>query len=46
VIVQDPQSAEFKGMPEAAVQTGIVDSVVPLEDISEMIRSLVAAGRS
>lgn len=43
VIVQDPESAEFKGMPEAAVATGAVDFVLPLDEIGSVIRSLVEA---
>lgn len=44
VIVQDPQQAEFKGMPEAAVATGSVDFILPLEDIAMVIRGLVEPG--
>ncbi|MER7978705.1 MULTISPECIES: chemotaxis protein CheB [unclassified Streptomyces] len=41
VIVQDPASAQFRGMPEAAVATGAVDFVLPLGEIAELIRGLV-----
>ncbi|XIG77415.1 chemotaxis protein CheB [Streptomyces sp. SGAir0957] len=41
VIAQDPRSAEFRGMPEAAVGTGAVDFVLPLEEIPTVIRGLV-----
>jgi two-component system chemotaxis response regulator CheB len=41
VIAQDPATAEFKGMPEAAVGTGTVDFVLPLEEIAAVIRGLV-----
>jgi two-component system chemotaxis response regulator CheB len=41
VIAVDPQSAEFKGMPEAAVGTGSVDYVLPLDGIADVIGSLV-----
>ncbi len=41
VIVQDPASAEFKGMPEAAIATGPVDFVLPLEEIGIVIRGLI-----
>jgi len=41
VIVQDPASAEFPGMPQAAVETGVVDFVLPLDEIAQVIRSLV-----
>lgn len=41
VIAQDPETAEFRGMPEAAVNTGAVDFVLPLEEIPAVIRGLV-----
>ena len=43
VIVEDPQSAEFKGMPEAAVSAGVADFVLPLEEIAPVICRLVGA---
>jgi two-component system, chemotaxis family, protein-glutamate methylesterase/glutaminase len=43
VIVQDPQSAEFKGMPEAAVAAGVADFVLPLEEVAPVICRLVGA---
>ncbi len=39
VMVQSPESAEFDGMPQAAIKTGVVDIVSPL---SEMPRQLLA----
>jgi two-component system chemotaxis response regulator CheB len=45
VIVQDPATAEFSGMPEAAVGTGTVDFVLPLEEIAAVISGLVEAKR-
>ncbi|WP_344406338.1 chemotaxis protein CheB [Streptomyces longisporus] len=45
VIVQDPATAEFRGMPEAAVGTGSVDFVLPLEEIAALIRGLVETKR-
>lgn len=41
VIVQDPDDAEFRGMPEAAVGTGSVDFVLPLAEIPTVIARLV-----
>ncbi|QBS43892.1 chemotaxis protein CheB [Nocardia sp. CS682] len=41
VVVQDPEEAEFKGMPGAAVATGDADLVVPLDEIAGVIRGLV-----
>lgn len=46
VIVEDPESAEFRGMPEAAAGTGAVDFVLPLEEIAPVLIGLVDAGRS
>lgn len=43
VIVEDPESAEFTGMPEAAVGTGAVDFVLPLQEIPGVIVALVEA---
>lgn len=43
VIVQDPVSAEFKGMPEAVIASGAVDFVLPLDEIPVVIRGLVEA---
>ncbi|WP_419997174.1 chemotaxis protein CheB [Streptomyces boninensis] len=45
VIVQDPETAEFKGMPEAAVGTGSADFVLPLEEIARVISGLVETKR-
>ncbi|MFR0355579.1 chemotaxis protein CheB [Streptomyces sediminimaris] len=41
VIVQDPGTAEFHGMPKAAVRTGQVDFVLPLEAIASTITRLI-----
>ncbi|MFD9791635.1 chemotaxis protein CheB [Streptomyces sp. NPDC059070] len=45
VIVQNPATAEFKGMPESAVGTGAVDFVLPLEEIATVVRNLVKTKR-
>jgi two-component system chemotaxis response regulator CheB len=44
VIAQDPASAEFAGMPRAAINTGAVDMVLALEEIAPAILSLVRCG--
>ncbi|MFI9503656.1 chemotaxis protein CheB [Nocardia sp. NPDC052566] len=41
VIVQEPDSAEFKGMPHAALATGAVDFVLPLGQIAEVLCGLL-----
>jgi two-component system chemotaxis response regulator CheB len=44
VIVQDEKSAEFFGMPGAAIETGEVDFVLPLEEIPSALITLVIKG--
>ncbi|MFE0132587.1 chemotaxis protein CheB [Streptomyces sp. NPDC059037] len=41
VIAEDPETAQFAGMPTAAVGTGAVDFVLRLEEIAAAIRGLV-----
>jgi two-component system chemotaxis response regulator CheB len=41
VIVQDEKTSEFFGMPDAARQTGIVDFVLPLNEIASALQTLV-----
>ena len=41
VIVQDEKTAEFFGMPGAAIQTGGVDFILPLEEIASALVTLV-----
>jgi len=36
-VVQDPGEAEYDGMPQSAVSTGLVDLVLPLAEIPEAI---------
>lgn len=42
VIVEDAATAEFSGMPNAAVQTGSVDCVLPLQQIASALVALVS----
>jgi two-component system, chemotaxis family, protein-glutamate methylesterase/glutaminase len=46
VIAEDPEVAEFKGMPSAVVAAAAVDFVLPLDEIASVIRSLVEANPS
>ena len=46
VIVEDPKTAEFTGMPEAAVATGSADFLLPLDRIATVITDLVQARRT
>jgi two-component system chemotaxis response regulator CheB len=45
VIVQEPSSAEFRGMPDAALQTGCADLILPLDEIAPAIGALVGGSR-
>ncbi|MDD5723082.1 MAG: CheB methylesterase domain-containing protein [Syntrophales bacterium] len=40
-IAQDKKTAAIFGMPKAAIDNGCIDSVLPIEEISEKILSLV-----
>lgn len=41
IIVQDVKTAEFSGMPSAAIRTGNVDFILPLDEISNTLVTLV-----
>jgi two-component system, chemotaxis family, protein-glutamate methylesterase/glutaminase len=41
VIVQDPATAEFSGMPSSAVRTQCVDAILPLEEIAGALETMV-----
>lgn len=45
VIVEDPATAEFNGMPSAAVQAGGVDLVLPLAELPAALDDLLVATR-
>ena len=44
VIAQDEQSSEFFGMPSAAIATGVVDFILPLDAIAPKLVTLVRGG--
>jgi len=44
VIAQDEKTSEFFGMPSAAIQTGQVDFVLPVEEVAFALVSLVVKG--
>ena len=44
IIAQDQKSSAFFGMPGAAIDTGTVDFVLPLEDIARALVTLVEGG--
>ena len=43
VVVQDPEHAEFNGMPQAAIATQNVDFILALDDIAEALILLVGS---
>ncbi|WP_371525821.1 chemotaxis protein CheB [Streptomyces sp. NBC_01283] len=46
VIVEDPATAEFHGMPKSAIGTGQVDHVRPAQEIAPLILRLLQPARS
>jgi two-component system CheB/CheR fusion protein len=40
VLVQDPKEAEFNGMPQSAIETGLVDLVLPVAEIAQTVLRL------
>jgi two-component system chemotaxis response regulator CheB len=44
VIAQDRETAEFSGMPASAVDTGVVDFILPLEEIPPALVTLIVKG--
>ena len=41
VLVQNPESAKFNGMPQSAVSTGLADMILPIEEMPENLIALV-----
>ena len=46
VIAQDEATAEFFGMPSAAIHSGSVDFVLPLDEIATALVTLVMKGEA
>ena len=46
VIAQDEGTSEFFGMPGAAIQTGVVDFVLPLKEIGPALMQLIVRGEA
>jgi two-component system, chemotaxis family, protein-glutamate methylesterase/glutaminase len=46
VVVEDPATAEFAGMPGAAVHTGAADMVVPLGEVAAQLCALMEARKT
>jgi two-component system chemotaxis response regulator CheB len=45
VIAQDEQSSAFFGMPSSAIQSGVVDKVLPISEMAEYLVSLSEQNR-
>jgi two-component system CheB/CheR fusion protein len=43
ILVQDPNEAEFDGMPQSAIATGLVDRVLPVAEIADTLLRLARA---
>jgi len=41
VIAQEPESAKFDGMPNSAINTGIIDLILRPEDMGSKIESYI-----
>jgi two-component system, chemotaxis family, protein-glutamate methylesterase/glutaminase len=46
VIAEDPELADFRGMPDAVIAAGAVDFVLPLDEIATVICGLVEPSAS
>lgn len=46
VLVQEPSTARFDGMPLAAISTGLADAVVPPQAMAEELLAFVSGGAS
>ncbi len=42
IIVQDPNEAEYDGMPQSAIATGLADLILPLDEMPQRIIELAA----
>jgi len=42
-LVQDPETAEFDGMPRSAIATGVVNQVLPPRELSQLIYQCIVA---
>ena len=45
VLVQDPTSAKFDGMPRSAIATGLVDVVAPVRELADRLQQHIKAPR-
>ena len=40
-VVQDPEEAEYDGMPRSAISSGLIDFVLPISEIPEKLRRVI-----
>jgi two-component system, chemotaxis family, CheB/CheR fusion protein len=45
-LVQDPETAEYGGMPRSAIDTGAADTAVPPEEMGDVLRRYAASPRA
>jgi two-component system CheB/CheR fusion protein len=45
VLVQNPETAKFNGMPQSAVSTGLADLILPIGEMPDNLIALVGQGR-
>ena len=45
VLVEDPDTARFDGMPRAAIAAGVADHVAPADELAAMLLEFVSEGR-
>jgi len=43
-IVQQPDTADYNGMPRSAIETGLIDFIIPVEEMPQVILSYVENG--
>src|SRR5947209_400980 len=46
ILVQDPEEAEYNSMPRAAIETGVVDFILPVHDLGVRLAELIKAKRA
>ena len=42
-LVQDPKTAEFAGMPQSAIATGVVNQILPPEELAQLIYQCIVS---
>ena len=43
IMVQEPEEAQFDGMPHSAINTGLVDYVIPVKDMGGELHNFISA---